>query len=131
MLGQKTSRFLQESNKSSRDGNTDPGKTGGWPKKMRKLLLHVGLRSQGLSCTTMRKIDVVYSWSDTVRSLEYTNQVQPGDQGVRLQGGRHLSRVSAYNKKIVSNVTLRLKQRICQLDLILSVKGELFTAESQ
>ena len=40
------------------------------------------------------------SWSDTVtvRSLEYTNQLPPGDQGVRLQGGWHFSRVSAYNQ---------------------------------
>ena len=37
-------------------------------------------------------------WSDTLRSLEFTNQVQPVDQGVRLQGGWHLSRVSAYNQ---------------------------------
>ena len=58
------------------------------------------------------------SWSDTLRKDEYTNQVQPGDQGVRLQGGWHFSRVSAYNKIFASNVTLRLKQRICQLDLI-------------
>ena len=28
-------------------------------KKMRKLLLDVGVRSQGHSCTTMRKIDVI------------------------------------------------------------------------